>query len=210
MQGWNLMKREFEDICRAITQLGYAVVFISHAKDRTVKVDDKEILQIFPSCPSSFNDIAKNAADVYAYAQKYKGEDGTPKVRLVIRSQDGTIDTGSRFKYIVPVIDFTYSALVDAVNDAIDKEAELTGNKFITEERETSVEKESLNYDELIASFNDITKSLMEKNRDYYGPRITATVNKILGKGKKVSDSTPEQVELIKTIVDELTDEFLS
>ena len=50
----------------------------------------------------------------------------------------------------------------------------------------------------------------MQKDKEYYGPRITAIVNKILGKGKKVSDSTPEQVELIKTIVDEIKDEYLS
>lgn len=208
--GYSQMKREFEETCRAITQLGYALVFISHDKERTVKINGEEILQIGPSCQSSFNDIAKNAADIYGYAQKYKGEDGTPKVRLVLRSQDGTIDTGCRFKYIPPVIDFTYSALVDAVNEAIDKEAKMNDNKFVTDERNIAVKAEVLNYDGLIADFNGIVSTLMQKDKEYYGPRITAIVNKILGKGKKVSDSTPEQVELIKTIVDEIKDEYLS
>ena len=85
-QGWNAMKREFEDTCRTITQLGYSLIFISHDKDRLIKVDEKEILQTFPSCPTTFNDIAKNMADVYGYTQKYKADNGTPQVRLVIRS----------------------------------------------------------------------------------------------------------------------------
>ena len=36
-QGWNLMKKEFEDVVRTITQLGYAVFFISHEKDKEFK-----------------------------------------------------------------------------------------------------------------------------------------------------------------------------
>ena len=211
MQGWNLMKREFEDVCRNITQSGYALIFISHDKDRTIK-DDKgqEIIQIFPSCPSSFNDIAKNAADIYGYAQKYKDESGKPKVRLVLRSADGNIDTGSRFKYIRSSIEFTYTALVEAVNEAIDKEAAETDNKFITNERETFKEEEKLDYDTLIQQFNEEVSLLMEKNKSYYAPYITTSVNKYLGKNKKVSDSTPEQVDLIKLIVDEINDELVS
>jgi hypothetical protein len=36
-QGWTKVKKEFEDTCRTITQLGYALVFISHSKDKTFK-----------------------------------------------------------------------------------------------------------------------------------------------------------------------------
>ena len=32
-QGWNLLKKEFEEVFRTITQLGYAVCFISHVKE---------------------------------------------------------------------------------------------------------------------------------------------------------------------------------
>lgn len=205
------MKREFEDVCRAITQSGYALIFISHDKDRTVKQDNgQEVIQIFPSCPSSFNDIAKNAADIYGYAQKYKDESGKPCVRLILRSADGNIDTGCRFKYIRPSIEFTYSALVEAVNEAIDKEAAETDNKFITNERETFKQEEKLDYDTLIAQFNDQVSKLMEKDKKYYAPYVSSIVSKYLGKGKKVSDSTPEQVELIKLVVDEIQDELIN
>ena len=36
-QGWTLLKKEFEEVFRTITQLGYAVYFISHAKEVTFK-----------------------------------------------------------------------------------------------------------------------------------------------------------------------------
>ena len=35
--GWAKYKKEFEDTFRTLTQLGYAVVFISHAKEKTIK-----------------------------------------------------------------------------------------------------------------------------------------------------------------------------
>jgi hypothetical protein len=207
-QGWNLMKREFEDVCRAITQQGYALFFISHDKDRVIK-DDKgnEIVQIFPSCPSSFNDIAKNAADIYGYAQKYRDEEGNSQVRLILRSSDGNIDAGCRFKYIKPVINFTYKDLVEALTEAIEKEAVMNNNQYVTSERETVVTKE-LNYDALMQEFTTMAQELMTKDQATYAPKITSIINKYLGKNKKISEATPEQVELVKLIVDDVREDL--
>ena len=36
------------------------------------------------------------------------------------------------------------------------------------------------------------------------GPKITAIVEKYLGKGKKVSDTTPEQAEFVSLIVSDI------
>ena len=49
--------------------------------------------------------------DIYAYAHLIVKE-GIPKRVLTLRSFDNSIDCGSRFKYIAPEIDFSYSALV--------------------------------------------------------------------------------------------------
>ena len=71
-QGWGLMKRELEETFRTITQLGYAVVFISHMKEKTYKKKNgQEYQQIIPSCATSHNEIVKNMADIYAFAEKY-------------------------------------------------------------------------------------------------------------------------------------------
>ena len=49
-------------------------------------------------------------ADIYAYAEKYT-ENGEAKVRLILRSVDNSAETGCRFKYIVPSIEFSYENL---------------------------------------------------------------------------------------------------
>ena len=203
-QGWTMMKKEFEEVVRTITQLGYAVFFISHDKDKVFKrKDGTEYNQTIPSCPNTFNEIAKNLADIYAFAEKYTENDLT-KVRLVIRSADNSADCGCRFKYIDPVIEMSYSALVDALNRAIDKEAEMTNGQFVTSERIAPVVAKTLNYDALLVEFNDLASALMEKDAAVYGPKITFIVDKYLGKGKKVSDSTMAQVELLDQIVAEI------
>ena len=57
--------------------------------------------------------------------------------------------------------------------------------------------------------FEDIVGKLMVKNQTYYAPRITQIVDSYLGKGKKVSDATIAQVELIYLIVAEIKETLL-
>lgn len=203
-QGWTRVKKEFEETFRAITQLGYAVVFISHDKDKTFKnKNGVEYNQTIPSCPSSYNEIAKNMADIYAFAEKYT-VDGVAKVRLILRSTDNSADTGCRFKYIEPVIEFSYNNLVDALNKAIDKEAVMNDNKYVTDEREVAAIAQTYDYDALRAEFENVVGTLVNKDTAYYGPRITQIVDKYLGKGRKVSETTLDQAELISLIVTEI------
>lgn len=208
-QGWTLVKKEFEEVFRTITQLGYAVVFISHSKDKTFKTKaGVEYNQTVPTCPSSYNNIAKDMADIYAYAEKYT-ENGEGKVRLVLRSPDNSAETGCRFRYIEPIIKFTYDNLVNALNKAIDKEAGIYDNKFVTDARESVSIAKTFDYDALRDEFQSLVGDLMTKNQAYYTPRITQIVDKYLGKGKKVNDATMDQVELIDLIVTEIKEDLL-
>lgn len=69
MQGWVQVKRELESTFRAVTQLGYAVLFISHDKDKTfTRQDGTQFNQIIPTLGNSYNLIIKDMVDIYAYA----------------------------------------------------------------------------------------------------------------------------------------------
>lgn len=211
--GFKLMKKEFEEAFRTITQYNYALFFISHAKDKTFKREDgSEYNQIVPSLAPSYNEIIRNMADIYAYAHQVRTEDGNTKVVLTLRSPDGSIDTGCRFKYIEPEIPFTYQALSKALNDAIDKEAEMNNNQYVTDEREPVQTPVELDFDELMEKFNTMVNKLQEVTGGAFGqkwaPRITEIVNKYLGKGKKISDCTRDQVEQVSLIVDELEEQI--
>lgn len=203
--GWSQVKKEIEETFRTITQLGYALFFISHEKEKTFKREDgTEYNQIVPSLSPSYNEIIKDMADIYAYAHQVRTENGAMTVKLTLRSMDGTADTGCRFKYIVPEIDFTYSSLVKALNDAIDKEAQMTDNKYVMNERYEVSDNQELDFDDLMSQFTSLVQSIPSEEMNYYAPRITEITNKYLGKGKKVTNATREQVEQISLIVFDL------
>ena len=202
--GWAKYKKEFEDTFRLLTQLGYAVVFISHDKEKTIKLQGQpEYQQIGSSMQSSAMAIVENMSDIIGYAHPiYK--DGEYKRVLSLRSPDNTVRCGCRFRYIAPEIEFSYESLTKALNDAIDKEANETNNQFVTNERFETPVMQEFNYEALIVEFQELVGSLMNKNANFYGPRITQIVDKYLGKGKKVSDASIDQAELISLIVDEI------
>lgn len=210
-QGWTKVKKEFEETFRAIAQDGYALFFISHSKDKVFKAKDgTEYNQIVPSCPTTYNEIVKNMADIYAFAEKYLDENGENRVRLNLRSPDNRADTGCRFKYIVNTINFEYSDLVKALENAIETEAQMTNNAALfTDEKVKAVEVVNYDYDALMAEFQSIVSVLMEKDNNFYTPRITQIVDKYLGKGRKVSEATRDQAEFIFLIITEMKEELL-
>lgn len=202
--GWAKVKREWETTFRSIAMKGYAVVFISHSKDKTFKrKDGTEYNQIVPSCSNAYNEIIKNMADIQGYIDVNNNERN-----LVLRSLDDSVECKSRFAKIDASIPFSYDSLVEAMNKAIDLEASETGNKFVTTEREKAVKVTTYDYDELIDEFRDLVGDLMQKSPTN-GPKITAIVDKILGKGKKVGDTTPDQAEFIYLINTEIKEDLI-
>ena len=198
--GWAKTKREWETTFRNITMKGYAVVFISHSKDKVFKrKDGTEYNQIVPSCSNAYNEIIKNMSDIMGYIDVNAGQR-----TLILRSPDESVECKSRFSKIAPAIPFGYDNLVKALYDAIDSEAAETNNAYITDKRESVVEAPTYDYDSLMHEFEQIVGKLMTENQTYYAPRITQIIDKFLGKGKKVSDASRDQVELIYLIVDEI------
>lgn len=209
--GWAKYKKEFEDVFRSLTQMGYAVVFLSHVKEKTIKSESgNEYTQIGSSMQSSALAIIENMSDIIGYAHTKTMRDGSNQVVLTLRTGDNSVRCGSRFAYIDSEIPFSYESLTDALNKAIDREAAEHNNQFVTNDRmEVPVIKE-YNYDDLMSEFQSIVGQLMQKNAATNGPKITRIVDKYLGKGKKVSDATVEQAELIYLVVEEIKEEFHS
>lgn len=201
--GWVKYKKEFEEVFRTLTQLGYSVVFLSHDKEKTIKPQNSsEYQQIGSSMQSSALSVIENMADIIGYAHPKVTEAGAQMV-LTLRSHDNSIRCGCRFKHIRPEIPFTYQALADALNEAIDKEAAETNGQYVTDERIAAPIVKTYDYDALIVEFQELISELMTRNQSN-APKITSVVDKYLGKGRKVNETTPDQAELVYLIVDEI------
>ena len=209
---WMKYKKEFEEVFRGLTMMGYAVVFISHSKSGTDKDQNgKEYGFIKPTTQSSALQVIENMTDIYAYARTYIDANGNEKRVLTLRSPAGSgISCGSRFKYIDSEIPLNYESLTKAITDAIDKEAKEHGNEFVTNERENAPIVKEYDFDALIKRFEELVGELMGKDQDYYAPRITQIVEKYLGKNKKMSGVSRDQAELVYLVVAEIEDELVN
>lgn len=203
--GWKKVKLEWEQTFNSIAMKGYAVVFISHSKEKTIKrKDGTEYNQIVPSCSNAYNEIIRNMVDIEGYIDVENGER-----KLVLRSPDDSVECKSRFKYMSPVIPFSYDNLVKEMNKAIDEEAKHHGEQYVTTEREEIKDTVTYDYDSLMAQFQDYVGILMQKSQTEYGPKITHIIDKYLGKGKKISEATIEQAEIISLIVTEIKEDLI-
>ena len=78
-----------------------------------------------------------------------------------------------------------------------------------TSEREEIKDLVSYDYDALMAQFQESVGLLMQKSQSEYGPKITHIIDKYLGKGKKISEATIEQAEIISLIVTEIKEDLV-
>lgn len=204
-KGYSLVSSEFDDAIRKILQLNYGLILISHAKTKTDKNAKGEDVssQIVPTLDNRGRLICERTCDIIGYSCAITNDDGETETRLFMRGTPQYV-AGSRFKHIPNSILFSYENLVKAINDAIDKQSEETGGQFITD-KATQVVTEDVEYDfdYLFKSFQNLVGELMSQNQSN-STKITSIVDKYLGKGKKVSDCTPEQCEQIDLIVHEL------
>ena len=196
-KGWTFFKNEFSLVFRGLTQLGYAVVFIGHDKE---VLDDSGNRTIRSALTSSVRTIITGMADIIGYAHQTKGQSQSV---LTIRCGDDSIECGSRFKYIKPEFPMSYNNLVNAVREAIEKEAAENDNKFITDKKQEVKEAPSYDFNLLMKEFQGLVEAIMDESPDN-AAKITSTVEHYLGKGKKASEITPYQAEFLYLINEDL------
>ena len=111
---------------------------------------------------------------------------------------------GSRFKYTPDVIDFSYDSLVNAIADAIDKEANEHNNKFVTNEQKQVYVDKVYDFEAIMKEIQSTIGALMAQGSPNMRATITGIVETHLGKGKKVSDCVPDQAPILDLILFDL------
>lgn len=206
--GWTKLKKEFEEVFRTIANEGYAVYFTSHSKETTLKLKTEEEYNVIrPTATNTFNGIVENMCDIIGYMHPV-ARNGEKKVVISVRTNDDELRTGTRFKHFPHEIDYGYQNLIDAINYAIDKEAEESGEEFITEKPQEIFQSEKLNFDKMIQQFSDLINGVAEREdfAEKIAPEITNIIENYLGVVKKVSDCTRAQVEQLQLIILDIKD----
>lgn len=210
-KGYTLVAKEFDESLRSIVQMGYGLVLISHAVDKTFKNElGQEYNQIVPTLGSKPRNIVSRLCDIIGYSRGIQLEDGSTTTKLFMRGTPRYV-AGSRFKYTPDVIDFTYNSLVQAIGDAIDKQMEEDGQEYFTDDRNNLYkETAELNFDNLMTEFYNIIATIESNssNEDDFKlnwtPKINQIIEKYLGKGRQVMKMSRDQVEALDLIVTDL------
>ncbi len=211
MKGYALAKKEFDETLRKIPQMGYGLVMISHAQDKTFKDENgEEYNQIVPTLANQPRLVVDRMSDIILYAHPMEDEEGNTKTIGYMRGTPRFV-AGSRFKYTPDWIEFSYNNLVNAIGDAIDALAKEGNESYITSKPTTAHTPEpDLDFDELMDTFKTLVTKIQEVKGSSFGttwaPRIVEIVERHLGKGKKVNDMNRDQVEQLVLIVDDLTE----
>lgn len=212
--GYKMVENEFRDTLFSIRQEGYGLVLISHVTSSTfTREDGTEYNENIPALPDKrTRGVVENLADIYAYAHMVKSANGEYERVLTLRAVDPTTPAGSHFKYMPESVPLDYNALSKALADAIDKEEQELGGQFFTKDKHSLVTESKLDFDELMAEFDEMISKLQEVAGGAFGtkwaPRITETVAKYLGKGKKITECTQDQVDMVNLIVEDLKEQI--
>ena len=204
-QGYKLIEKEFDAFVRSIINMNYGFVAISHSREKVFKDEHKkEYVQIVPTLENKGKLVIERACDIIGYARSVGEDEGKKDVRLFLRGCN-RFEAGGRFKCITPSIPMDYNCLMQAVSDAIDKEADEYENKYLTVDRDNSkiILNIQYDFDSLMAEAQDIIQTLVKKDSSYT-KKITEIIEGYLGEGKKLTKCNEKQADIVYKIVEEL------
>ncbi len=212
-KGYGMVGQEFDECLRKIVQMDYGLVLISHATDKTFKDESgAEYNKIVPTLDKRATNIVSRMTDIIGYSRAITDEDQNTSTKLFMRGTERYM-AGSRFRFTPDYIDFSYENLVNAISDAINKQAEVDGKDYFTDERSNVFSHGTieLDFDVLMEEFNETVEGLIAKYpeaefQSKIQPKIVSITDKYLGKGQKVSQISREQTEALSLIIEDLKD----
>lgn len=194
---WKEYETEFWTEIDKLLGTGYTLIFISHQEEtkdgKAIPKGDKR----------SIKPIIDNS-DIVVYLTS----NGIDENREVIKSSAWFAETDqffarSRFDYIDTYLEeFTAENLEKVIAEAIIRQEEAEGVKAVSfEQQKETFKSEELNYDELMSEIKEAGVKLAEAERL---EELQEIVEKHLGKNKKVTECTKNQVQVMSVILDDL------
>lgn len=191
--GYTLVSNEFDTKMRSIIQMGYGVVFISH-EQALASEDDKDVKYATCTLPKRPKNLITRMVDVYGYATVDQSADGL--VHTLHMRQTPEWEAGARFKYVPESVPLDYKAVTIAIDNAIDMDNKEHGGTLATEDFIVyDKPTEARSFTEVKSSIDNLIKQIMSTPEN--APKISAIVEERLGRDKKLSQATEENLEQI-------------
>lgn len=207
-QGYSDYSREWFNQINKLTNSGYTVIFIAHAKEVEMNdpVSKETYTQVRPIGNDRDTKICVDIADFIGYVRPNGLDENGDEIKSsIFFASSKDFLGGSRFRFMPKVIEeFTAENVQAAIKEAVQKEEEVTGIKSISYEEKVKDEKvDKIPFDELMEKVRLVGEKLAAND---HMDDLLFIVEDILGVGKKVSECTPRQYEAVETIYDALCD----
>lgn len=205
---WKEYENEWFNEFNTLLNSGYTLVFIAHSESRKFNnpVTGEEYEQLYPKGDKRTIDLIIDAADLIGYV-KSNGfdEEGKPQMSSVYFTACPEFLAGSRFTYMpIEITPFTAEGVQEALVEAIKQEEESTGVAAVdyTAFKAAST-VDSLTYEEAIEKVKPMFKDIVARDKMNKTSIATDIVEKYLGAGGKISQTTDKQIEQIIMIIEE-------
>lgn len=207
--GYRMVEKEYDEAFRSIPMLNFGLVMISHSEDKQFTDENGQTFnKIVPTLPKTPRKIVLRMADIVGYSRIVETEEGN-KTLLYMRGTS-RFEAGSRWKYTPPYIEFNYDNLTNAIANAIEKEEKENGAVVVDEHINAYEAKTELNYDELMGEVKEVIDELLaideENDSDKNSKSITRIVESHLGKGRRLSETDEDQVDIVALILEEINE----
>lgn len=193
--------KEMTNTLRKITMMGYGLAFIAQEDIKIVKNDKGEdIEKLQPMLDKRALKVVNAIVDFILYIGQEWDENGNNN-RFFYTRNTPFITAGSRFGEMAPKIPFTYSALIEEVQKAMEKKTAGTPNLLIDEK----VEYEP----EVKRSFKEVMQEAGEvwgkfPKTPEWNDKKMAVVQEYFGQPIKLSTATEPQQELVESVIEDL------
>lgn len=199
-KGYDLCKKEFDTSLRRIAMLGYGLVIISHETTKTIKTESgQEYQRIMPTLAERPKLIVNRLVDIIAYL-RLSEEDGK---RYIYTRGNEKFEAGSRFPYLKPKVEMNYTNLVEELYGAIEQQAREDNTEIGETGKGNSFFKKGREFSEVINEAKEVFTKLMDENKEKNAVLTNEILLKTFGKPTKLSETTPDQQELVEVVLDE-------
>lgn len=203
---WKEYADEFKRQLDAITSMGFACIFIAHEGVREFTDENGvKYSKIYPAGDKRIIDPICNLVDIIAYAAINNPDDEGNEVKSsLFLKNTRKYHARSRFPAMVPYLkEFTAENLQKAIHDAVMAQQAVDGVAAVSyeEQKENEIAMPSASYEDLFNSIKDIAIKMNENGQSVQYKEV---IERYLGPGCGVQDTTPNQVQVLERILSDL------
>lgn len=199
-QGYEMVKKEFENVLRDITMEGYGLICLAHSEEKTL--DKSEEAMVRPSLNKRAYAIINGLVDIIGYISVEFNKKGESQRYLYTRSTP-KLFAGSRFAHLPAKISFGYETLIDSLVSAIEKESSQAGTS-VSENKVLNVMKEQpeRDFQEVMVEAKDVWFNLRDDEELLH--KAVKIIERNFGEPFKLSEATEEQQTIVESTIEDL------